>query len=527
MKGDASSLIFSSNIFIYMFLPVALIGYQIVSRFGRTAMLSWLTLTSLFFYGYWNPPYLLLLLGSMLMNFGFSRKLSENNPEKTRSTWLTIGIVANILLLVYFKYLFPILNFFSAHRLSHHQFADVILPLGISFFTFTQIAYLIDLRQDIAKLQGIVPYSVFVTLFPHLIAGPIIHPRELMPQLDEGRMKGLQADNVALGLTWFVMGLAKKVLIADRIAPLADTLYNHPASAAGFSLTWLGALAYAMQLYFDFSGYSDMALALARMFNIRFPFNFNSPFKAQGVIEFWTRWHMTLSRYLNEYLYTPTLRWMSSRRMDRGLKANMKAAATPSGFFDMVFIPSVWTMGIAGIWHGAGLQFLAFGLLHGLYLTINHAWRFLTPRGSRFHAKVPAPFLVVLNFLAVLAGLVFFRASSTREALYILGTMLGFHGKGPSFESNPFVDQMPTIAFFLKHPKGCVLALAVCFFIVWGMPNTQEILEQLPKDHVRMPSLLPRLNWRPTAIWSLGLTAIFCLSVLMLDGGAKFLYFQF
>jgi alginate O-acetyltransferase complex protein AlgI len=519
-------LLFSSSIFLFLFLPAALLGYQILSRFGRTAMLSWLSLISMFFYAYWNPLYLILLLVSIAMNHLFSLRLGENRSERLRGLWLSLAIVANLLLLIYFKYLFPLLNFFHAHGLIRRGFADVVLPLGISFFTFTQIAYLIDLRQGIARQQGILSYSVFVTFFPHLIAGPIIHPRELMPQLDEGRIRGLSVDDVALGMTWFVMGLAKKVLIADRIAPLADLLFAHP-TAAGLATSWLGALAYAMQLYFDFSGYSDMALALAKMFSIDFPINFDSPFKAHGIIEFWQRWHMTLSRYLNEYLYTPTLRFMTSRRLSQGKKVTRKAAATPSGFFDMVFVPTMWTMGIAGIWHGAAPQFFLFGLLQGIYLVINHGWRYLTPKGSRFHDILPAPLLTVITFVAFLISLVFFRAANLQESFYILGGMFGFHGIGPTFLSNANLADLPTTAFFLRSLKGCVISLTVCFFIVWGLPNTQEILGQLPKEAKRFPSVLPHLRWRPNAAWSLGLAGVLCVVILMLDASTRFLYFQF
>ena len=519
-------MLFSSSIFLFLYLPAALLGYQLLSRFGRTALLTWLSLISFFFYGYWNPRYLILLAVSILMNYVFSLQLGEDRAEDTRSRWLVTAIAANLLLLMYFKYLFPILNALAPQR----HFASVILPLGISFFTFTQIAYLIDLRQGIARRQSLLAYSVFVTFFPHLIAGPIIHPRELMPQLDftlQGdRIQGLRLDDVALGLTWFIMGLGKKVLIADRIAPLADILYANPHTA-GLTLSWLGALAYAMQLYFDFSGYSDMAVGLARMFSLDFPLNFDSPYKAHGIIDFWQRWHMTLSRYLNEYLYTPSLRWINARRMDRGKKVSRKAAATLEGFFEMVFIPTMWTMGIAGIWHGAGPQFFIFGLLQGVFLVINHAWRYATPRGSRFHDVIPAPLLIALNFLAFLSSLVFFRAASVHDALTILGTMLGLHGRGQAFAATPALAELPTIAFYLKSLSGCALSLTACFFIIWALPNTQEILNQLPADHPRYPSLINRLTWRANAAWSLSITAVLSLCILMLDASTRFLYFQF
>jgi alginate O-acetyltransferase complex protein AlgI len=519
-------LLFSSSIFIFLFLPASLAGYWLLTRLGRTALLTWLSVVSLFFYGYWNPKYLLLLGGSILMNFLVSTMVDQGRPEASRSRWLMVGIVANLALLMYYKYLFPTLNFFHAHGVLARGFANVVLPLGISFFTFTQIAYLIDLRQDIAKRQGIVPYTVFVTFFPHLIAGPIIHPRELMPQFEEGQIHGLRADDLALGMTWFVMGLAKKVLIADRVAPLADVLYAHPASA-GFATTWLGALAYAMQLYFDFSGYSDMALGLARMFSIELPINFHSPYKTQSVIDYWLHWHMTLSRYLNDYVYTPIIRWVSEVRMDAGKKVGRKAAATPEGYLNMLFFPVMTTMFISGIWHGAGLTFLLWGLLHGFYISVNHAWRLLTPPRSRFHRVVPGPFMVVLTFLCVLFGLVFFRAGSVHDAVHMVATMVGLHGAGSSFAAFPYLGEIPSVSRFMGSLKSASLALGVCFFIVWGLPNTQEILGQLPHDQVRMPSLLPRLTWRVSAAWSLGIAALFCLSLLLLDASTRFLYFQF
>jgi len=519
-------LLFSSNVFIFLFLPAALAGYWLLTRFGRTALLTWLTLVSLFFYGYWNPAYLILLAGSLLMNFVVSFRIDAGRPETSRSHWLFIGIVANLALLMYYKYLFPTLNFFYAHGLLHRSFANVVLPLGISFFTFTQIAYLIDLRQGIAQRQGIVPYSVFVTFFPHLIAGPIIHPRELMPQFDKDRIHGLRADDMALGVTWFVMGLAKKVLIADRVAPLADVLYAHPANA-GFATAWLGALAYAMQLYFDFSGYSDMALGLARMFSIKFPINFHSPYKTESIIDFWQHWHMTLTRYLNDYVYTPILRWVNQRRMEAGKKVTRKAAATPEGFLQIILFPTMTTFFIAGIWHGAGLQYLVFGLLHGFYLTVNHAWRLLTPRGSPLHRVVPAPFMIILTFLCAVFANVFFRAADVHDALHVVATMSGIHGMGPGFAAFPYLGDIPSVSRFMASLKSAAAALSICFFIVWALPNTQEILGQLPDDQVRMPSLLPRLAWRVSAAWSLGIAGLLCVTILLLDASTRFLYFQF
>jgi alginate O-acetyltransferase complex protein AlgI len=520
-------MLFSSSTFIFLFLPAALLGYQLLGALGRRALLFWLTLISLFFYGYWNPAYLVLLIGSILLNFTFSRVIGrETSSEATRSRLLVAAIAANLLLLTWFKYLFPLLGFFYGHGLIHHDFGQVVLPLGISFFTFTQIAFLIDVRQGVAKREDLLNYSVFVTFFPHLIAGPIIHPREVMPQLEEGRIGTLRLNDLALGGTWFVLGLAKKVLIADRVAPLANGLFASPAKF-GWTATWLGVLCYSLQLYFDFSGYSDMALGLARMFSIRFPINFDSPYKATCIIDFWQRWHMTLSRYLGEYLYTPILRSVNSRRMDKGKKVSRKAQATLEGFIPMVFYPLMATMFLAGIWHGAGMQFIVFGVLHGIFLTINHAWRLFTPKGHPLHGKLPAPVSVLITFVAVLTGQVFFRANSVHDAMYVLRTMAGAHGLGLPFAANPSVSHILNTSSFLRTARGALGAVSIGLFIAWAMPNTQEILGQLEHDSVRWPSLLPRLSWRPTAVWSLTVALLFGVSILMLDANAAFLYFQF
>jgi alginate O-acetyltransferase complex protein AlgI len=505
-------MLFSSGCFVFLFLPISLIGYELLSRLGGKTLLAWLALISLCFYAFWSPVYLLLLGGSILCNFFFSLQVGEmGRSEAARSRWLVAGIMANLLLLGWYKYLFPFLGFLMHRGLIHHNFGSVILPLGISFFTFTQIAYLIDLRQGLATTQNLLSYTVFVTFFPHLIAGPIIHPREIMPQLRTDRLSPLRWDNLTLGLSWFVMGLAKKVLIADQIAHSADQLYANPFSF-DTAATWVGVLCYAAQLYFDFSGYSDMALGLARMFGIQFPFNFDSPYKASSIIDFWQRWHMTLSRYLGEYLFTPLLRTVTSRRLDAGKKINKKAQATIVGYFSMVFYPTMTTMFIAGIWHGAGLQYLIFGLLHGIYLVINHAWRIFSPKDNWLYRKQASPISVLITFLSVVVSLIFFRAHSTHQALYVLKSMAGLHHHAADG------------GIALRMP---LLELALVYFIVWAMPNTQDILCQREHGTERLPSILTGFQWQPSFAWSLALTILFCASILMFDSSGSFLYFQF
>ena len=519
-------MLFSSNVFLFVFLPVSLAGYQLLSRFGSRVVLSWLTLISLFFYGFWNPVYLLLLAGSIFFNYLASGLISGAAAnERRQSFWLRAAICGNLLLLVYFKYLFPLLNFFHSVGVLPHGFTNVVLPLGISFFTFTQIAFLIDLKQGIAERQGVLSFSLFVTFFPHLIAGPIIHPREMMPQFDAGKTKrGLQREDLTIGLTWFILGLAKKVLVADRISPVADAVFGHP-HGFGAGGTWVGVLAYTMQLYFDFSGYSDMAVGLARMFSIEFPVNFDSPYKAASIVEFWQRWHMTLSRYLNEYLYNPISSQIRRRRTAAGKKSTRKTFSTPEGFVQLVAAPTLATFFLAGVWHGAGLQFILYGLLHGVYITVFHLWRTFVPKESSLQKLLPKPAAVLLTYLAVMVSFTFFRASGVREAMYLLGSLLGLHGVGQAYTGNAAVAG---IAYF-SSVKAAIGALVVCFLMVWFMPNTQQILDQLPRNEAEeeLQGGSRRLLWKPTFGWGLYVSLLLVVCVLMLDTGGAFLYFQF
>ena len=517
-------MLFSSNVFIFAFLPVALLGYHILARFGRVAMFSWLSLVSLFFYAYWNPKYLFLLAGSILFNFAMSRVIVRASSDRAKSTWLVTAIAGNLVLLFWFKYLFPLLSFATSEGWLGRSYGSALLPLGISFFTFTQIAYLIDLKQEMAESQDFLSYLLFVTFFPHLIAGPIIHHSEMMPQFTAQRHEGLRADDMAVGITWFLLGLGKKVLVADQFGPIADTLYVNP-HGFGAQATWVGLLCYAMQLYFDFSGYSDMALGLARMFSLTFPVNFNSPYKAANIIDFWQRWHMTLTRYLNLYLYNPLAMAMSRRRIRQGKKATKKAQKTPGGFFGIIALPMFTTMFLAGVWHGAGMQFILFGLAHAVYLTANHAWRIFVPVESRWQKLLPKPVAVLLTLSCVLIGQVFFRAGSARDAFYVLGTLAGLHRGGGNLTA--YAGHVPGPSSFAQTSSHAWLVLAIAFAIVWALPNTQEILGQVEESE-RTPSLLGSwLRWRPTPIWALTMMAMTSLTLAILYLSTSFLYFQF
>jgi alginate O-acetyltransferase complex protein AlgI len=506
-------MLFNSPEFLFCYLPIVLLGYAILGRFGRTAVVSWLAFSSLAFYAYWRLEFVLLLLGSITVNYASSRVIWHLRERPRPQIFvLTLAITANLATLAFFKYLFPLMHFIDDTLGYHAQLISVILPLGISFFTFTQIAYLIDLSQETAEPQDLISYVLFVTFFPHLIAGPILHHREIMPQFAKGRDFRLQWRDVALGLSWFTLGLSKKVLLADRLAPYADAAFAHPT---GLTMTgaWIGVLNYALQLYFDFSGYSDMAIGLARMFSIEFPFNFDSPYKARSIIDFWSRWHMTLTRYLTLYLYNPFAMWANRRRAALGKPNSRKALRTAGGFGTLVAFPTIATMFLAGIWHGAGLQFIIFGVLHGLYLTINHAWRIFRREGSVLSRVIAWPGACVgLTFLSVLLAQVFFRATSTRNAFDVVAGLVGRHGLG--FEE---LGNQPSHAFLF------VFVLPV----IWYFPNTQEILRQVNTVRANIFGSSTLAMWRPNWVWASSLGLLLIAVLWYMTDTSSFLYFQF
>jgi alginate O-acetyltransferase complex protein AlgI len=530
-----SGMLFNSYPFIFGFLPVALIGYQIAAHFQRRAVILWLVVASMAFYAYWRPGFLVLLVCSVLCNYVLACLISRRIPNRMPTRLLLwIGIAGNLAVLCYCKYFFPLLNWMarSAHGGAHWN--DVALPLGISFFTFTQIAYLVDLQEGSAKQQDLASYSLFVTFFPHLIAGPILHHGEIMPQFQQERDYRLRSNDLAIGLSWFIMGLFKKVMLADQFAIPANAAFRAPFHLAALS-SWAGVLAYSLQLYFDFSGYSDMALGLARMFSIDFPLNFSSPYKAASIIDFWQRWHMTLTRYITVYIYNPASLWINRRRMAKGLKISRKALATRAGFVDMVVVPTILTLLLAGIWHGAGLQFAIFGVLHGIYLSINHAWRIfrkVPEPGAQRRGHFGHVVAVLLTFSAVLLGQVFFRANSTGDALAMLAGMLGLHGMG---HLAPLKDG---ITLHGGNAPGEYVAtlrdwveLLAGFLIVWSFPNTQQILLKFaPALEVTKADLEARLVpmfWRPSTLWAAALGLAFFMVLIRLQDPSTFLYFQF
>lgn len=522
-------MLFNSYLFLFAFLPIALAGYELAGRIHRKAVIVWLGLCSLVFYAWWKPALLVILLGSIAFNYLAAELISRSIPSRVSSrVWLYIAVIANLLTLAYYKYFFPSLNSISSVLHSGHHWSNVALPLGISFFTLTQIAFLVDLYKGSAERQDIPSYLLFVTFFPHLIAGPILHHREMMPQFQKERF-GLKMPDFTIGLTWFILGLGKKVLIADSFAKIANPAFNAHAPLQT-EAAWLGAVAYALQLYFDFSGYSDMALGLARMFSIDFPLNFNSPYKSASIIESWQRWHMTLGRYIFTYIYNPLQRRVLQRRQRLGQGTTRQDRARPAVFLTVVALPLTFTLFVAGVWHGAGPQFMAFGLLHGIYLSVNHAWRQYRrkPSSSKQAANPAMQFAthrisVLFTFLCLTVSIVFFRGDSLRLSFVILGSMIGIHGQGAAIQ--PYADPGSAIPLLLLAKVAAGLA------IVWALPNTQQILTRF------QPSLEPRawndervptaMRWIPTTAWSFGVASLMFVCLVHLGDASTFLYFQF
>ena len=536
-------MLFNSYVFLFAFLPVTLLGFAVAAKGGPSIAVAWLLACSLVFYAYWNPLFLFLIIGSIAVNYTAGRLLAATQ-NAGKSAIFVCSVAINLLLLGAFKYLAPSLHFLMRQGLvgTWSDF-DIILPLGISFFTFTQIGYLVDRRDNLAEDLGALRYGLFVTFFPHLIAGPIIHVREIGPQLLAPETYKLRIDRVVPGFALFVIGLSKKVLLADPLSLIVAPGFSHPA-ALTFVTAWTTALAYAAQLYFDFSGYSDMAIGLAGMFGFRFPINFNSPLRARSIIEFWQNWHITLSRYLRLLLYNPLAVAVTRYRLARGLKTSQKALASPFAFAAMVALPTFFTMALAGIWHGAGIQFFVFGLLHAAYLTVNQAWRVFRARAR--HGATPESesrfsvvWQVLLTQTAVLVSFVFFRSDSCTTALHFLAGMIGAHGISLPDQLAPDLVRLGGIGRFLiahilapdtlaiAKPENLLRILA-SFAIIWLAPNSQQIMGKfaavIDEVHGRAPALL---QWRPNFAWALITAIMLWASVTSLRQSTEFLYFQF
>ena len=390
-------MLFNSFSFIFLFLPMTIAVYYCCAKMRmQKCATTTLLMASLVFYVYWDIKYLLLLLFSIIFNYLLSRWIVAERSFKV----LVLAVGVNLLLLMWFKYTVFFLESINDFFCTSFFVPDIVLPLGISFFTFTQIAYLVDCYRGETQGRSLLEYALFVTVFPHLIAGPILHHKSIIPQFSEANNLLYSYSNMTTGLCFFCIGLMKKVVIADTLGGWARPIFENAAIVSFFE-GWFGAICYTFQLYYDFSAYSEMAVGLALMFNLKFPVNFDSPYHALSVQEFWRRWHITLSQFLKNYLYIP-------------LGGNRCGA---SRMMMNIFL----TMLLGGLWHGAGWNFLVWGALHGVYLMVNHSWESLG-------IKIPVKFAWLITFLSVVVGWVIFRANNISDAISILQAMAGFNG---------------------------------------------------------------------------------------------------
>ncbi len=502
-------MLFNSPIFLFAFLPLtALICFVVRAYLGREASLGFLVLASLFFYGWWNPAYLPLLIGLACFNFLLARVIL-NERMKPGGGWknvlVTFGVCVDLGALAYFKYTDFLISTTNAVTGTDWNLHHIVLPLAISFFTFQKVAYLVDAGRGHVEPHSFLEYCFFVMFFPQLIAGPIVHHHEIFSQTKKDRSFRFDRMNLVIGLTIFAIGLFKKVVLADNFAPLASSVFNQAGAGheVSFLRAWEGMFAYTLQLYFDFSGYCDMAIGASRIFGIKLPLNFHSPYQATSIIDFWRRWHMTLSRFLRDYLYI-------------SLGGNRKGSARR-------YLNLFLTMAIGGLWHGAAWTFVFWGAMHGTMLIINHGWRAIwkTPINSWWSRGIARAF----TLLCVALAWVFFRAPSTEAALSIYSGLIAW---------TPDVSGVA-----LMRDIGW---LVLWVGLLWFVPNTQQWLARMRpafdfsmRDLKADPLLVPVsaaswrqvFAWRPAPVQAVGLGIATAVSLLSLQRVSEFLYFQF
>jgi D-alanyl-lipoteichoic acid acyltransferase DltB (MBOAT superfamily) len=522
-------MLFNSYVFILVFLPVTLLVFFRLGAVDRRWAAAWLALASLFFYGWWNPPYVALLLVSIVFNFKMgvwvARAREGHLPFGPRFV-LVLAIALDLALLGYYKYANFFVENLNAVTGQSWSVGQILLPLGISFFTFTQITFLVDTYKGEAKEYSFVHYLLFVTYFPHLIAGPILHHKEMMPQFAGPSAYRINAEDFAVGLTFFFAGLFKKVVLADGIAPYVEPLFA--AAGKGASLTffesWAGALSYTLQLYYDFSGYSDMAIGLSRMIGIRLPINFNSPYQARNIADLWQRWHMTLTRFLRDYVFHP----LGGKR-----KSHWRRYAA-------LFA----TMVLAGLWHGAGWTFVIFGALQGALLILNHEWRRRSGKWWGRKREDPGRAELIacrtLTLVVWIAGLMIFRANDMSEAAAILKGMAGWNGFALP---QVWLSKLGPLGDFLSGMGvsfGIIAAQETMKAVPWIVPlllvalfapNTQAIMARYMTEYKSTDLTLGPfgrfLAWRPHPAWAIGFAVISVVAMLKLTQISTFLYYQF
>lgn len=503
-------MLFNSYIFIFLFLPITLIGYYACNQYKRYELgKAWLTVMSLWFYGYFNFSYLLIMLSSIAVNYGlhawmYQAGIREDGEKRAEHPardilWkkrirvpFLLGMLFNIGILFYFKYYdFFIENMNAAFR-SDFALKHILLPLGISFFTFQQISFLVDIYRGEGGKYSFIDYALFVCFFPQLIAGPIVTHKEMIPQFQDETKKKIDWEWFSKGVVIFILGMFKKVIIADTFGKAVDWGYTNVSlldSTNGILLM----LFYAVQLYFDFSGYCDMARGIGYFFHVEIPLNFNSPYKAVDVLDFWKRWHMTLNRFMTQYVYIP-------------LGGNRKGTVRTYVNFFAIFI-------VSGIWHGAGWTYIVWGLMHGVACTLNRM-------GRKWIARVPHFITRIVTFVFFCVSIVYFRAESVHQANEIMGrVMRGGFGKLNMNMAELFnLDEFWYILKVLHMDTGtyskgiiCIIMLVITLSVAFWGKNVNELAER----------------FKPCVWNAVALAGLFVWCVVSLSGVSTFLYFNF
>lgn len=517
-------MLFNSYEFLFLFLPISLVVFFFLKKKElQNTSIFWLVGVSFFFYGWQHPFYLSIISGSIIFNYLTGITINFHKAKSCSKCILWVGILANIFLLGYFKYATFILNELSRFTETGFHDSTIVLPIAISFFTFQQIAFLVDTFRGDTREPNFLHYCLFVTFFPQLIAGPIVRHKEMMPQfLNPHHHLKMNYERLAVGLTIISIALFKKTVLADTIAAYASPVFLNAEISSDpitFFEAWGGILAYTFQLYFDFSAYSDMAIGIASLFGIHLPLNFHSPYKAKSIIEFWHCWHITLARFLRDYLYIPL--GGSKKGFPRHI-ANL-----------------LITMFLAGLWHGAGWTFIFWGGLHGCFLAINHTWRKIR---QKFAHDLTQPTQLgkllaqAITFAAVSISWTFFRAESLRGSFKILSGAIGMNGIVADQRLHPILSFLEKTITFSGNSFGSFGSkgfswIIILFLITFFTPNTHAFLHQYS------PALLHNmkkfsgekniLTWQPSLKYSILLGSMLFYSLANISGLSEFLYFNF
>jgi alginate O-acetyltransferase complex protein AlgI len=503
-------MVFASHSFLG-FLLVLLLAYWFAGRFDERWGKPLLIAASFIFYGFWIPAYLVLLSASILFNHVIARAVMAGPAQNLRRTLTALGILLNLALIGFYKYAAFLVESLNWTLHTGFDVPDIILPIGISFFTFQQISLLIDAHKGRVQQLRFWDHVLFISFFPQLIAGPIVRQHDMLPQLGARRDWRLRADYVAIGIALFAFGLFKKTALIDPFVPHLDLIYLAAAAGdpVGFIDGWIAGIGYGFQIYFDFSAYSDMAIGLGIMFGLHLPVNFFSPYKAASIREFWRRWHISLSRFLRDYLFIP----LGGSR--HGVMRTVAALMI--------------TMTLGGLWHGAGWNFVIWGMLHGAYLAVNHLWSAIMARRrpATVEPKWPARlarflwklFCILLTFLAVSFAWVFFRAPDFDSAMALATAMLGFSG---------WLE-------VVRVTRGIVPMFPLYLIIVWLLPNTMEMFQATRaalhvdefRDTERRPLRPGWMKFRLSKGWAITTAAVFIIAWFTMSNLSPFIYFQF